>query len=350
MMKKDMLKPLISVIVPVYNTKEYLKRCVDSLLQQNYAEKEIILVDDGSTDGSDQLCDEYSDRFSIVHVVHKKNGGLMSAWMAGVEKSIGRYLCFVDSDDWVENHMLHEMSEYLTGEPAEIVICNYSIDKEGQPLVIQKTPYPSGVYERPFLKTEIFPVLLGNEVRAISFSRCMKLISRELIEENLKFCNPQLKMGEDVNIMLPVLLDAKRLVIMEDAYFYHYYFNPNSMVHKYDAQLYQNIQKLYETIQYVISEKCTQFECREQMLSSAAKEYIFLLMLVLKNEARGNPKGYRKNILELCRSVEFRSLVDATPVVIEQKANQLLYLVMMHPNHLTVSLLRLAMLWYYRKV
>lgn len=348
-MEKDMLKPTISIIVPVYNTKEYLKRCVDSLLQQDYSEKEIILVDDGSTDGSDSVCDEYSRRYPVVQVVHKKNGGLMSAWMAGVQKSTGRYLCFVDSDDWVEDRMLQEMSQCLSGERAEIVMCGYSIDKDGRPPVAQKNLYPSGIYERPFMDAEIFPILLGNEVRPVSFSRCMKLISRELIEKNIGFCDPQLKMGEDVNIMLPAVLDAERLVIMEDACFYHYYFNHNSMVHKYDTELYHHIQRLYEIIRYVISEKVVQPERRELMLSRADKEYVFLLMLVLKNEARGNPKGYRQNILNLCKGQEFRKLVDTTPVIVEQKANKLLYLVMKRPNHLTVTLLRMAMIWYYRK-
>ena len=87
----------ISMIVPVFNAKAYLKRCVGSLTGQNYDDLEVILVDDGSTDGSGDLCDELGNTDPRIKVVHKENGGLVSAWKAGVETGTGEYFCFVDS-------------------------------------------------------------------------------------------------------------------------------------------------------------------------------------------------------------------------------------------------------------
>lgn len=337
---------MISIIVPVYNTKEYLPRCMDSLLCQEYEKKEIILVDDGSTDGSGELCDEYERQYSCVEVLHKDNGGLMSAWMAGVAESFGEYLCFVDSDDWVEIDMLKQMSEFLTGTGREIVVCNHSIDRENGEKTLQTNGLAPGVYERDTLEKDVFLQLLGNEVRKVCFSRCMKLISRELIVKNLQFCDQRIRMGEDLNIMLPAILDAQRLVIMKDAYFYHYYYNQSSIVHKYDAGLYTNIRHLKKIMYQVIAEKYKGSGQADAMKKRADMEYIFFLLLAVKNEARGNQKGYRHNIKALCEKE--RKLIKDTPVKVETKANQLLYLTLKHPNVFMLTLLRMAMLIYYR--
>lgn len=337
---------MISIIVPVYNTKEYLTRCVESLIMQEYQDKEIILVDDGSSDESGSMCDEYGGKYDCVRVLHKENGGLMSAWMAGVEMSRGEYLCFVDSDDWVEKEMLEKMAEHLTGSCKEMVVCNHSIDREtGERTYIDNGLAP-GAYDKRALKEEIFLQLLGNEVRPVCFSRCMKLISRELILQNMRFCDSRIRMGEDVNIILPALFDTERLVIMEKAYFYHYYYNQSSMVHKHDAGLYENVRLLSQIIKQVLSEKFKGSPRLSEMYRRADMEYIFLLMLVLKNESRGNKTGYRKNIRAVC--TENRDLIRCTPVKVENKANRLLYLVMKHPGFLPIWALRMAMVIYYK--
>ena len=92
----------VSVIVPVYRTLEWLARCVQSITGQTYKNLEIILVDDGSPDDCPALCDDWAQRDDRIRVLHKENGGLVSAWMAGVSMSTGDYLCFVDSDDWID--------------------------------------------------------------------------------------------------------------------------------------------------------------------------------------------------------------------------------------------------------
>lgn len=331
----------ISVIVPVYNVQEYLTRCVDSLLAQTCQKLEILLIDDGSTDDSGRMCDAYQARDSRIQVLHKENGGLMSAWMAGVQISTREYLTFVDSDDWIDPEMIAEMGKKLTGQPGEMVCCNYVIDGFGTPVPKYHGLQP-GVYEGQQLEQQVKPQLLGHENRKISFSRCMKLISRELIEQNMHFCNPALKMGEDVNIILPALLDCKRLVVMQDAVYYHYFYHQASIVHKYDTGLYDNIKLLDRTIREIAAEKKLLEE------RSCDREYIFLLMLVLKNEARGNQKTGARNIRTLCKTENTPDLLRRNPVQITEKANQLLVFVMKHPCGLTISLLRLAMKWYYR--
>lgn len=338
----------ISIIVTVYNTEKYLKKCVDSLKNQTYQNLEILLVDDGSKDGSGKLCDAFAQEDKRIKVIHKENGGLVSAWKKGVEESTGDYLCFVDSDDWIGLSMIKEMAACLTGAPREIIASDYVIERDDGRKQYVFQQLPPGEYLKEDMKEKVIPNLLGKESRYVTISRCMKLIGRELIVENQKYSNPAIVVGEDTTIMLPSLIDCERLVIMDHKAYYHYLYVQESMVHKYNAGLYENIRLLIQTTVQIVKEKFSGVELEER-LKQVDQESVFWMMLVLKNEARGNPKGYRKNILQLCKSEEVRKLVDHTEVEVNQTANKLLYMVMQHPNHLTVSILRLAMIWYYRR-
>lgn len=337
----------ISIIVPVYNAENYLKKCVDSLVNQTYRNLEIVLVDDGSGDSSGRLCDEYAKEDSRVLAVHKQNGGLVSAWKRGVSESSGQFLCFADSDDWVDLTMIEEMAAHLTGQEREIVASDYVIERqEGGEFVWQQLS--PGEYLEQDVREKVIPNLLGRERRYVTISRCMKLIGRKLVEENQKYSDPSVVMGEDMMLMLPSLIDCKRLFVMDHKAYYHYRYVRESMVHKYDMGMYENIRKLVRITKGIVEDKFAG-EVKEMRLKQVDQETVFWMMLVLKNEARGNRKGYRRNILAICRSEEIRSLVRSTPVTVEETSNKLLYLVMRHPGHFTVSLLRAAMIWYYRK-
>ena len=360
---------LISVIVPVYKAEAYLKRCVDSLIGQECAgaDMEIILVDDGSPDGCPAMCDAFAKGDGRIRVVHKENGGLVSAWQAGVRASRGEYLGFVDSDDWVETDMLRNMAAYLSGvegetkgdkgrseeknaeertekdvkkDAREIICCNFVInrpDKETE----HYHGLAAGVYEGRQLEGEIKDNLLGHENRRISMSRCMKLFSRSLIEENMKYCNPKVTMGEDVNITLAALLDCRRVVIMEDALYYHYFYNDASMVHHYDAGMYEGIRTLYRTIKEIY-----RIKGRENGESQANREYVYLLLLALKNEIRGGADGYGERVRQICRDAENRRIVGENPVKVSDKTNRMLYFILRHPVRMVIVVARMVF-WVY---
>ena len=123
----------VSVIVPVYNAEKYIRRCVGTLTGQTYKNLEILLVDDGSRDDSGGICDDLAKEDERIRVIHKENGGLVSAWNKGFDYSTGEYVSFVDSDDWVDFNMMEEMSAALTGNPKEIIAGDYVIEKEDGP-------------------------------------------------------------------------------------------------------------------------------------------------------------------------------------------------------------------------
>ena len=168
---------LISVIVPVYNVRPYLEKCFDSVAGQSYRNLEIILVDDGSTDGSGDLCEELARRARRVRVIHKKNGGLGSARNAGIDAAKGEILSFVDSDDWIEAGMYDRMTEIMHRENAQIIACGIKrVSEAGEVSYYQDNLEERRVYTRE----EALIELPKNE--RLSNSMCNKLFRRETIK------------------------------------------------------------------------------------------------------------------------------------------------------------------------
>ena len=115
----------ISIIVPIYNVEEYLCKCLDSIVNQTYTDYELILIDDGSTDDSGKIADEYSSKDDRITVIHKKNSGVSDARNRGLENASGKYICFIDADDWIEVSYLEELLLLAKSNDADIAMCSY---------------------------------------------------------------------------------------------------------------------------------------------------------------------------------------------------------------------------------
>lgn len=144
---------LISVIIPVYNVEAYIARCLDSVINQTYKNIEIILVNDGSNDNSGKICDEYAAKDKRIVVIHQKNMGASSARNAGLNKANGKYVCFIDSDDTVENNYIEELLKPLKEKDYDLVICNINDIYENKTSGSRKiTCTLDGVLERDYYK------------------------------------------------------------------------------------------------------------------------------------------------------------------------------------------------------
>lgn len=341
-----MEKYKISIIVPVYNVEEYLTDSIGSLMRQTYKNLEIILVDDGSKDQSGIICDELAKVDGRIRVIHKENEGVTSTWTKGAMASTGEYLCFMDSDDWVDSDMIEEMQAHLVGISKEIITCDYVIEKGKKGKQYSWQGLPPGEYTGKQLEEKVRYHILGEENRCITFSRCMKLYTRELVIDNLKFCDKAVRMGDDSLMVIPAVLDSERIVVLDHKAYYHYRYVENSIVHGYDKDMFHNMQLLKAATGRIIEEKYLPEE-KEIMRKRVEQEYLLMLLLVLKNESRGNPQGYRFNIRRICRLPETRRAVKSYPIKVKDASNQLLYTVLRHPNHLTISILRFAMILYY---
>ncbi|SFU93562.1 glycosyltransferase family 2 protein [Butyrivibrio sp. M55] len=340
-----MSQPKISVIIPVYNTSKYMDECLESVLTQTFKEFEVILVDDGSTDGvSPAKCDEYAAKDDRVIAVHKPNGGLISAWTEGVKRACADYLCFLDSDDWVDTDMLEKL--YALTDPSfsdsEIISGNYIVEKNNERRKETQGLTP-GIYTGDSLD-KIKENILGNEVRPITMSRCMKLTSRKLLLDNIKYCDTSIVMAEDVNIMLPTICDAKRLVIAKDSYFYHYRLVGDSMAHGYNKKLLSNLELNDKTFRAILRDK--KISTSETQMD---REFVIMLFVVMKSELRYNAPNVTSRVRSIFLRDDIRKKIMSTHVDISSKANKLLYFCMKHPVFPVVWATRFILLSYDKK-
>lgn len=123
------INPIISVIVPAYNAEKYLRRCIDSILAQTFTDFELLLIDDGSTDKSGEICDEYADKDARIRVFHKPNGGVSSARNVGLDNALGEYICFCDADDWVDTHWLQG---FIEAYPNDLIVQGFCYKNPNQ--------------------------------------------------------------------------------------------------------------------------------------------------------------------------------------------------------------------------
>lgn len=182
---------LVSVIVPVYNVEKYLDRCVESIINQTYKSIEIILVDDGSTDQSPRMCDEWMNKDNRVKVIHKINGGLSSARNAGLEIMCGEYVCFIDSDDYIEPNMIDLMLDSIKKDDFELCICNMKYVDENSNVIGRESTKPIMLYGN-----DIIVAFLENKYFN-SYSACNKLYKTSVINENAMCFDESIKWGED---------------------------------------------------------------------------------------------------------------------------------------------------------
>lgn len=300
----------ISVIVPVYNVEDLLSRCIDSIINQNKTELEIILVDDGSTDGSGKICDEYARKDDRIRVIHKPNGGLTSAWKAGAEIAEGCYLGFVDSDDWIDEDMYKRMWESACKYNSDVVVCGLVFDYEDTsiPKRNEISNFEKEYYHRKELE-ELFPTLINDGRffgRMLQPARVTKLYRRELVEHNMELCREEVTVGEDMQLTLPVLLDAKSMSVVKDFYPYHYWFNQKSMTGKYDPNYLDKIKVMEKRLKEISAEKGI-YDFAPQITN----DFLGLAVIGLKNGVIRNTEGKESAIAVIQKYCEDEAVKDA---------------------------------------
>lgn len=220
----------LTIIIPVYNAEKYLHRCVDSLLAQdlNPEEYEIILVDDGSTDDSARICDEYSEEYSHIKVIHKANGGLSSARNAALDVAIGLYLMFVDADDLVDANAIGSVVEKAVSNGLDACFYKHRVITGTKNLVCDSMPNafdPEAMYSGPEY------IMKGGDVGSIW--RC--LYRRKLVVEELKEIFYPNITHQDVVFNMEFLPFVDKLMFI-DKVVYNYYINDESLTHTYSLK------------------------------------------------------------------------------------------------------------------
>ena len=227
-----MTKELISIIVPVYNVEKYLKKCVDSIVNQTYKNLEIILVDDGATDNSGKICDELVELDNRIKVYHKKNGGLSDARNYGVERATGDYIGFVDSDDYIDAEMYEKLYEAIKKENVDVAECNLKIVYPEKKELFTDEKYYQICNKQEYLEEYL-------KIEKIFGSACVRLTKAD-IAKKLKF--PVGKLYEDTYYAYDLIGIVDKYVIMDNPY-YNYLMRENSITNaKFNPRIFDLVE------------------------------------------------------------------------------------------------------------
>ena len=284
---------MVDIIVTVYNVEKYLRECIDSILNQSYKKIELILVDDGSTDNSGAICDEYALKDHRIKVIHKENGGLVSAWISGIENSSNNWIVFSDADDWIETNHVKCLVEEQQNSKADIVVTRMKQVKADKEYYIEFDA-EIGTYSGSKLINELYPIMINTgefEKRGVPASRCSKLIRKELLINNIKYVYPRATYKEDFNIMYPTMMDANiiSLICVEKAA-YCYRMTEGSMLHGYDRNMYNSTREVNKRVIRAAKDKGATI-----FLEQLRTEYLSSMIRCFTNELV-NPDGIRRGV------------------------------------------------------
>ena len=298
----------ISVIVPVYNVKLYLHKCVDSILNQTYQNIEVLLIDDGSTDGSSDICDSYTEKDSRIKVVHKKNGGLSSARNTGLDMATGEYILFVDSDDYIDIEMIRRLYDALVKTGADMSVCNIRmVGVDG----LTTFPYPENVVRDEEMDEALYWRKVY-EPNAICYVVAWNKLYQKHIWEKNRY--PVGKLNEDEYVLHQILQKCRKITGISYVG-YNYVIREDSIMSQkgkkanfdvFDGWMerivYLKSSNQYEKVQKQLSVYCVELinryhSCRTRQEKERFREY-YHKYKVLYEEAKSRSRMQLKEILK----------------------------------------------------
>lgn len=239
---------MVSVIIPVYNVEKYLKQCIDSVLQQTYTDIQVILVDDGSSDGCGKICDTYRLADPRVEVIHKQNGGLGYARNSGLALAKGEYVIFIDSDDWIEADHIERLVCAAEAAGADAVIHGFKKCSDQGKIYAKPTLVKLGDYTN-VLEEILYPMIAADGRvkldKTLPVAAWCKMYRTDVIKKNdLQFVSERECISEDIMFDLVFFPKCKKVSII-DEYGYNYRFNPNSISNSYNPKRTERMQELF---------------------------------------------------------------------------------------------------------
>ena len=287
---------VFSVIVPIYNIEKYIKRCIDSVLAQSFADFELILVDDGSPDMCGAICDEYAKKDERINVIHKENGGLVSARQAGIKVASGDYIFNLDGDDAILPDALESAYKIICETNADIVSFSYKCsinEKIGD--TIEDCAH-EGLYNKAEIEQHIFPKLLSDKnMNHIFYFLWGKAIKRELAIKNQLNVNPAISLGEDLSCVVPCFLEAQTIYMSKKA-IYLYTIRNDSISTDFKTHQISQIADVITGLRELNIKKPKDFD--EQI----SRYSCFMCFAILAAAAQGNHFNSIKKLKELILS------------------------------------------------
>ena len=296
----------ISVIIPVYNVEQYLKQCLDSVINQSMKNLEIILVNDGSTDCSGDICDKYAQKDSRITVIHKENQGLAAARQTGLDAAHGEYIGFIDSDDWLEPEMYEEMYRAAKSEDVDIVFCNVYRNEDKK----EQAYFASGYYNHEQMVKTIFPRLLAGftsegEENTIRWCNWLRIYKKKMIDShNIRF-DSRFRRCQDLPFTFECTIHANSYYYLGESYLYHNRMNYDSLSKGYTKNMWGLIKPLVLYLQNIV-DNYGEYDFQEQMNRRAA----LFVFECCENENKPNNKRSLlqrwKTILDIMKDSDAR--------------------------------------------
>lgn len=285
---------LVSIVVPVYNAEKYLRRCLDSLINQTYKKIEIILINDGSKDNSLQIMKEYQLKDNRIIIIDKFNEGVSVARNIGINAASGKYIGFVDPDDWIELNMYENMIKTIEKYDCSIAFCNFTKDRK-----IKSTVKKFKIKKNLLKKSDIINYLIGNMIGINDFPkyhyvmgcvwRC--LYKKEFIKKfNLLF-KPNITVMEDLLFTIEALIYCDKACIDRGIY-YHYMINKNSTLRKYNKKMWTDLVNVHDILENLLTEA----DLIDIMQNRLDSRYIAMAACAVNNEMKKNDTDFKNKI------------------------------------------------------
>lgn len=310
------MNPLISIIVPIYNVEKYLKKCLDSILEQTYENLEVILINDGSTDTSGEICDNYIHKFRNCKYIRKSNAGLGFARNSGLDEATGEYIVFVDSDDYIPCNSIETLFKNINNFKSDICKGGFThVDNNGE--VLSKKIYTYKDYDNRTIKSEFLPSLIGSTAAksdSIEMSVWGTIYRASIIKQNnIRFPSERELISEDLIFNINFIKYATSAVIITDVV-YHYRCNNNSLTTKYREERFDLCKKLY----LEVTKMLTPYNYDKYVLYRLDKTFfIYLKMCFIQENPKISGKSKKdslKSIKRICSDEIVKNIISKYPV------------------------------------
>lgn len=294
-----MKKGIVSIVVPIYNVEKYLDRCIESIVNQTYRNLEIILVDDGSPDNCPQMCDEWAKRDNRIKVVHKQNAGLGMARNTGIEQATGEYICFFDSDDYIEAETIENAYRSAVQNDADVVCFGVNYINTAGEKTGTRIPREQKAYRGEDVQKEYLPNLVGPDPKTgddygLSMTAWSKMFSMQSVQSNnWRFVSERQIQSEDVYSLLEWYGDVKTVFVLPHAY-YNYCQNNMSVSRSYRPDRFGKICYFYAETKKL----CYALGYTQETIDRIYGVYLSFVIAAMKQEiAAENSARFKKKAL-----------------------------------------------------
>ena len=329
-MKND----LISIVVPVYNVEKYIKKCVNSIMKQTYHNLEILLINDGSTDNSGEICQDLQKKDNRIKVFNKENEGLGYTRNYGIEKAKGKYISFIDSDDFIKDNYIELLYNSMKNNNVDIVYCGHNKYYDENHVYEELNYYKNEYIKKEDIFRKIIIEMIGSmpnirEDKRVSMSACEAMYSLELIKnKKIKFESERKYISEDLIFQIEILNEVKSVYFLDSNLYFYRVNNNQSLTHKFDIDnVNKNIIMCEKIINVFKEKKLNNVDLN--MLNFSVKRFLLsrlrtaIIKAITFYEESKNKKEINNIIKQYIDNKYIRKIIKEYPIIIKNKEQSL---------------------------